>query len=402
MTLYLIYNVNYNFTFGVPSSYLILFALMSYTSICILKYKKFPVKTITPLLFSALLLSWSILGLLINDGVTDNYLIRLSFMYFIISMFSYSFYVFIFKHNKLLLLNAIGLAGFINSILIVTMLIIKPFQLFYLQFINQTIYETLGETDAVDGLISLRMVGITGFSAYTTAFVQMLCAICFLLYVYYKNNNRVKLTASESTILVLIIASAVFSARSSFIGIVFFIVIFLKLSNFSQLIKFISISSLLLFSIIISTIILLPDNFKDFFVKWVFELFTSGTQSGSLNGNLSMFKFSWSDFSLLGDSRWHGDNNDYYMNVDIGWYRILFSVGYIGLFLWILNIISIVGWKNIFSTKINEGVWVSIIVMLYIIIMNFKGAILFDSFQSILILSAISIAISEKKTNSTT
>ncbi|UBX50295.1 hypothetical protein LDO51_05765 [Providencia alcalifaciens] len=251
----------------------------------------------------------------------------------------------------------------------------------------------------LDGLMSLRMIGITGFSAYSTSFVQMLCAICFLLYVFYKKNRKLELNLRESLILIFIILSAVISARSAFLGILVFLLILIKISTIKEFTKFISLSLLLIIIFIITIISFVPTEFKEFFIRWITELFVSGTNTGSFQTNVKMFKFSLADFSLLGDSRWFGDNNDYYMNIDVGWYRILFSIGYIGLFFWILTILSIVGWKHILPPRLTSEKWIAALILLYIFIMNFKGAILLDSFQSLFILLSINTALTNKKLN---
>ncbi|WP_272670898.1 hypothetical protein [Providencia sp. PROV147] len=248
----------------------------------------------------------------------------------------------------------------------------------------------------LDGAMSLRMIGITGFSAYSTGFVQMLCAICFLLFIFYKNNRNLKLNKNESIVLVLIILSAIISARSSFLGILIFLLIFFKLSNFKQSFKFIMLAITLLIGLIITVVSFVPAEFKDFFINWLTELFVSGTDTGSLQANVNMFIYDFHDFSLIGDSRWFGDNNDYYMNTDVGWYRVLFSVGYLGLCVWILIILSIINWKEILSLKISVESWIILLLVAYVFIMTFKGAILFDSFQSLFILLSIKIALFHK------
>lgn len=392
LTVYLIYNVNYNFTFGIPSSYLILFFMLIYCIINILNKKTLPIKNKSALLFSFLLFSWSIFSFINNpENSSDSYFIRTSFLYFLIILFSASIYKFIFLENNLLLLKTIGFAGLVNSIFIILMLISTSFQSSYLSLINQKTFSLIGGNDALNGAMSLRMIGISGISVYSIGFVQVLCSISYLLFIYYKNNRRIKLTLNDSIILILLVVSSVISARSSLIGIMFFLLIFLKISQFKQTLKFLVSSSLLItiiFSIVIS---LLPLTFKEFFLSWITEIFVSGTKTGSLQENINMFIYGWNDFSFLGDSRWYGNNNDYYMNTDVGWYRILFSVGYIGLLLWIFTITFIFLNKNMFFRKFNNESWVSILLLIYTIVITFKGAILFDSFQSLFIFMMINL-----------
>ncbi len=396
LALYFMYNVNYDFLFGIPTSYISLAVMLLYSILYSINNKKFPILLISPVIFSLVLFIISIISFSLNHQLVDTYLVRTSFLYFIICLFGFIIYKSVFKNNRLLLLKSIGYAGFINSIFIISMLIIKPFQIFYLSLINQSSFELMKGDGVLDGAMSLRMIGITGFSAYSTGFVQMLCAICFLLFIFYKNNRNLKLNKNESIVLVLIILSAIISARSSFLGILIFLLIFFKLSNFKQSFKFIMLAITLLIGLIITVVSFVPAEFKDFFINWLTELFVSGTDTGSLQANVNMFIYDFHDFSLIGDSRWFGDNNDYYMNTDVGWYRVLFSVGYLGLCVWILIILSIINWKEILSLKISVESWIILLLVAYVFIMTFKGAILFDSFQSLFILLSIKIALFHK------
>ncbi len=396
---YLIYNVNYKFMLGIPSTYIVITLTLIYFFICSFYKKIFYLKINSSVFFSTLLLIWSLISLMINNEKNDFYLIRISLLYFIIILLFPFIYKIVFKKNVLLLLKTIGFVGLINGIFIISMFIIKPFQELYLTLINQTTFDLVGGNSAIDSAMSLRMIGITGFSAYSTSFVQMLCAICFLLFIYYKDNKKLKMQFKDVLILIFIIFSALISARSAILGIFIFILIYIKISNIKQSLKFI-VSLFSLLSIFIITIInFIPNEFKDFFINWITEFFVSGSKTGSLQANINMFIYDWIDFSLTGDSRWFGNNNDYYMNTDVGWYRILFSIGYVGLSLWLLAIISIIGWKNLFSLNSSNKICIMTLIFTYVLIMTFKGAILFDSFQSIFILLSISliVSISEKQ-----
>lgn len=399
LVLYMIYGVNYNFLLGIPTSYISLAVMILYASLYSILQKRFTLKFRTAIVFSIILCLISTLSLSLNLGTIDLFLLRSSFIYLTICFFFFPIYESIFKSSHLLLLKSIGYAGLINALFIISMLIIKPFQMSYLSLINLDTLKLMKGDGILDGLMSLRMIGITGFSAYSTSFVQMLCAICFLLYVFYKKNRKLELNLRESLILIFIILSAVISARSAFLGILVFLLILMKISTIKEFTKFISLSLFLIVIFIITIISFVPTEFKDFFIRWITELFVSGTNTGSFQTNVKMFKFSLADFSLLGDSRWFGDNNDYYMNIDVGWYRILFSIGYIGLFFWILTILSIVGWKHILPPWLTPEKWTAALILLYIFVMNFKGAILLDSFQSLFILLSINTALTNKKLN---
>lgn len=386
LLLFLFYNTNYKFLHGIPTSYISLFIIILFSILSVLSTGRIKIKINSATYFSLFLFLWSLASYTINLYEPDIYLVRSSFLYFTICIFYPIIYKFVFLENKLLLLKSIGYAGLINGIFIILMLTIKSFQLLYLQFIDQSSLELIQDKNVLDSAMSLRMVGITGFSAYSTGFVQVLCATCYLLYVF---CDRKKLKFPDIVILIFIFISAILSARSSLVGIFIFTLIFLILFKIKALIRF-SLLLLVFLPLLVFLITqLVPSDFKNFFINWLTEIFSSGTKTGSLQANMNMFIYGWSDFSLIGDSKWYGNNNDYYMKTDVGWYRILFSVGYIGLFIWLLTIVTMIKWTNIFSPKLSKVNLISILIIIYIVIINFKGAILFDSFQSIFIILSI-------------
>ncbi|ELK4959959.1 O8 family O-antigen polymerase, partial [Escherichia coli] len=248
----------------------------------------------------------------------------------IMVLFVSPFIACIFKNDRKEVLKTVGYAGLVNGILILGMLIFKPLQYIYLPLLSEKTFLLIGGNDAIESLMSLRMIGITGFSAYTTGFVQVLCAICYIYYMILR-DGRIRLKLSDYILLIIIFLSALVSARSSLIGIFLSIIILMFNMNSLRFIKTLSlsiISVIFLFSIIT---MLLPDNLSDFFINWATEFFVSGTKTGSLQTNIDMYIYGLNDFSAFGQSRWYGDNNDYFMNTDVGWYRLAFSIGFLGV-----------------------------------------------------------------------
>lgn len=395
--LFTLFNVSYKFIpMNIPTTYLsigIFFIIFVYHT-C--KEKKILFYNISSLIFCALFILSSGISYISNVNAPDAYMIRMSIVYFLIILLTPTIFQLIFNGNNLLTLKTIGYSGFINALFIILMFIIPSFQSFYLSFINSNTIDLTG-IDALENAMSLRMVGITGFSVYSAGFMQILCAISFTTYLFYKNKKRLKPTIFESLILFTILLSSIITARSSIIGIIVFISILLKLTNIFQFVKITIFSIITIILSLTAIITFLPPNFQIFFLHWLTELFQSGEKTGSLQANISMFKYSFEHFSLVGDSRWYGNNNDYYMNIDVGWYRMLFSVGYIGFIFWSLTIISTLRLKNIFSLKITNENWILLSLLIYFFIMNFKGAILFDSFQFLFIIIAFNLAFSSKK-----
>jgi hypothetical protein len=284
-----------------------------------------------------------------------------------------------FRRRPSRILFVLGCVGLINAIMIVTMLVIPDFRTAYSKLISASVYGFLG-ANVFESLMTLRMVGVTGLSVYSAGFTQTVLAILYLLYVRMHFN---KPRTRDIFIFTLILGSAFLVSRSSIIGIFFFLVCYARFfgsrSFFKLILLFVFCGTILGFIVSIA----IGDQ-ADFLFSWAFEIFLKGVNTGSLQSNISMFKYGPEDFSLIGDSRWFGAGNGYYMGSDVGWYRLLFDVGYLGAFCWLLLIFSCVGKRNFFLFWKNDISFVSMNLLLFVLIMMFKGAILFDSFQSIL------------------
>lgn len=396
---FVIYNVRYFFfPYGLPSQYFVLFfllALQGWTLVNNRRHLFFCDATIlgTGFLFlSVVILSW-----LCNGGSGDFYMIKISLMYLIIAIATYYIINGLFHGDKLSVLKCIGVIGSINGLLVVAMLLSKKIQYGYLSLIDLSAFELIGGLDVLSGPMSLRMVGATGFSAYTTGFTQVLCLMSYIIYINYREPSN-KLNTKDYFVLILNVLSAIIAARSSFVGVFFVVLIFLKFSFAKNLWRIICMS-LLAFAMLLVIINFMSDSFRGFFSSWVFELFNSGIQTGSLRTNLSMFVYSLSDFSLTGDARWYGDDNNYYMNTDVGWYRLLFSNGLLGLIAWCTWVMAIIGYDNLFSFKIKNENILAFLLLIYVFIMMFKGAILFDNFQSTFIITVIGSFLRDMRLN---
>ncbi|MBJ9835995.1 hypothetical protein I5530_02760 [Citrobacter freundii] len=396
LILYFIFNVNYFFLpYQIPSSYLILLFWFMLFIVNTLKTKLIYIPKISILLSLFLFFVVSSISYINNFGESDIYIIRTICMYVLITIVSKYIYMVTFRCNRLNVLKSIGYAGFFNSLFIISMLLYKPFQNWYLNLISEKSFDLIGGGEALNGLMSLRMIGITGFSAYSTGFVQVLCFLSYLLYIYYR-ERKFQMTLKDYIIILFIALSALISARSSIVGIFIVSIILLKITNIFSFSKTM-INIIIAIAICLSAIIVfIPADFKDFFINWITEVFKSGTKTGSIQTNINMYIYSWSDFSFIGDSKWYGDNNDYYMNTDVGWYRLLFAVGYVGMISWLFVLISMIGIRNVFTLKINNNNFILIAVGFYAILMMFKGAILFDSFQSIFIILMLNYSIINK------
>ncbi|WP_436876840.1 hypothetical protein [Siccibacter turicensis] len=381
-----IYSVNFKFLpYDVPSSYYMLLVFVLCGMVLFFLNYNFVVVNRNATLFAFIFLFISLISYLINVTSHDEYMVRTSVMYLMILMFTGSLVTVLFKSSYLLTLRIIGYAGLINSGLIIAMLVFKDFQNFYLSLISDKAFALIGGIDALEGLISLRMIGVTGFSAYSTGFVQVLCCMCYILSIYYK-KQKLSLKLYDYIVIFSILLSAVISARSSLLGILVIVIVVLRLTNSLFVLRLVLYSLCILIPALAVVINFIPEGQRDFFSSWLSEFFVSGIKTGSLQTNISMFKYNIFDFNIIGFSRWYGDNDDYFMNSDVGWYRLTFAVGYVGAAVWCFLISSTLGLKNVFSTKLSVEVFISWMLALYVFLMMFKGAILFDSFQSVFIL----------------
>lgn len=382
---YLIYSVSYKYLY-IPSTYLVVFVFFCFFFLYAVgnNLKVNYNASLLPLFLAFIFFVWSVFSYLINlnDGA-DLYMIRTSLIYFLM-VFLVPFVVRYFFIRPASVLFFFGLVGFINAIFIFSMLLIKPFQEFYLSLIESSAFDLIGGSESLDSFMSLRMVGITGLSVYSSGFMQMVLAISLATYMHFSPKET---RLFHYIMLVLIILSALIAARSSIIGLLFFCVFFMSSFSIKKIVKILCIILILLYIVFISIMSFLSSDLSDFFLKWASEIFLSGANTGSVKENISMFIYGFNDFSLVGDSRWYGDLDGYYKGTDVGWYRVCFSIGYLGLIIWFGLLLSLFR-HSLFSSsrKIFLLSWCT---LLYVLVMMFKGAVLFDAYQAVFVIYSI-------------
>ncbi|WP_105258039.1 hypothetical protein [Pseudoalteromonas sp. T1lg88] len=383
MVLFLLYNVEYTFFFGLGSRYLILGGLALVSLFLVRRVNKF---TLVAFLISLFLLSFSILNAIHNGHYELTYLK----VYFVVSLCVVSVPAFI----KLISSGAevgqglryFGYAAFINSIFIFSMFISPSFRDFYLSFLKLEVYELFG-SGVADSLLLLRMVGVSGFSGYSTAFTQMLCLILYYVYIM-KFREQKKMLKSDYILFFIVISSSFIVSRSTIVGVAFLLFFgAFDRRNLKSNIFFILFFIFMMISVVFSLSFVLPENQYEFFKGWVFEFFQSGAETGSVKSNLEMYKYTLYDFSIFGDARLLNGSGGYYMGTDVGYFRVLFSSGYIGLFLllgflfFLTRPISLSGEVRVFS----------LLLLSYILVFMLKGYILQDAFFIYLLLIVFSL-----------
>lgn len=377
--LFFLYSTRYVFLpYSIPTTYICLAIIIVASFRCI------TVVSPSSIIISVMFLSVASISYIANQGAADEYMLKTAITYFIIALF---FPGFILKIGIDNVIKIIGIVGVINSVFILGMLTIPTFQNLYLQVVDINAFELIGGENALNSLMKLRMIGVNGLSVYTTGYIQSLCGIVYLYYI----SELKKVKVIHALFLGAILLSAIVAARSALIGCFIIIILSIAFLGGRKLLKVTAISMLSLSTLLVIIIIVLPDSIRDFFTGWLSEFFVSGKDTASLQANIRMFSYGLKDFSAIGDSRWYGDNNDYYMGSDVGWYRLIFSVGILGAIIWCFFMVSLIGWHNLFSTKISKVNIFSWAIVLYLAAMMFKGAIAFDSFQSIIFMMIFNI-----------
>lgn len=385
--LFFLYSTRYVFLpYSIPTTYI------SLAVILILSIKNIVLVNPLSIISSILFLLIALISYVANQGASvDEYMLKTAFVYLVIIVFFPSYIMKVGVDN---VIKILGIAGIINAFFILGMLSIPVFQSLYLSLIDLNAFELIGGEKAFNSLMKLRMIGINGLSVYTTGYIQSLCGIMYLYYI----SNLSKIKIVHALFLGAIMLSAIVAARSALIGCLIIIVLGVIYLGGKNLIKVTVISMITLSSLLIIIIMVLPDGIREFFTSWLSEFFVSGKDTASLQANIKIFSYGLKDFSFIGDSRWYGNNNDYYMGSDVGWYRLIFSVGILGATIWCFLMVSLIGWRNIFSLKISKETVFSWAMILYLTAMMFKGAIAFDSFQSIVFIMIFKLLNIQKHT----
>jgi hypothetical protein len=257
----------------------------------------------------------------------------------------------------------------------ITMFISPQFQLTYQGILSNDGFQIFGGGEsALESMYRFRMIGASGFASYSTGFTQ--CIGLFFLAVYYFIIER-KPDLLFLAVSVLLLVSALLSARSSLFGIFLwgiFCCIFFRwwfLSIFAA-------ASTILIIFFISLIALMDADGSEFFSKWLFDFFISGAGSESLAENIQMLETPFWDAGFIGFSRWFGDlGYDYFRSADVGFIRLILAGGIGTLVLVALHFVLI----GVFFFGRNSSAFfrtLYIFLMIYLFAVMFKGAIIFD------------------------
>lgn len=285
----------------------------------------------------------------------ENYLFPIVLFF---SMFSICF----FSKNKISyykLCNIVGLTVvFQLSLSLISYISLPVFELFQKIFFTETLVD-VGE------LRNERVVGLG--KAFFGSGVLNSCILIYLALCinFYKNNNILIL------IYILIFALGMLSSRTTFVG--FILSLGLILINFKGNLRFIILgfSSFITMFLIVSGFIFIPglSGLIDFGFGFLKD-YQDSQASTSVNLLFEMYGVLPNDFQtwLIGHNKYILDEH-YYKNIDVGYTRIIFANGLLGLMVFLSTHIFLILSlnKKFFSYSFK------IIMILLFLILNTKG-----------------------------
>lgn len=228
-----------------------------------------------------------------------------------------------------------------------------------------------------------RLVGL-GASFFGSGIIN--CFTLILISAVLRNNikNRDALFFIFSFILVFSIG--LMSSRSTIIGaLISIILIFSKFTSIKKLLKLL----IVILPLTLMILIFLPknDRITDIFSFGFDFLFNfkdsqASKSTGELQEMWGMFPSTFKTW-LIGDVYYRTPDGGYYMNTDVGYYRVLYATGFLGLFIFMfLNVYMIYKIKNIYFKFFEK-----ICLIALFLILNTKGLTSFLPFLSIFYLA---------------
>lgn len=311
----------------------------------------------TPMVYS--------LSMLYNQSI-EVYFLKTFFINNIIYFFS-AFFIFYYFFKKNYSLN--GYAKFISILsqviliqLILSILVYTYPVLFDLIF---SIISMERDSSTLENFKESRLVGV-GISFFGAGVIYSLVLVLLADYLT-RNKSSFILFVYLLTIVVGVMIS-----RTTVIGVFFSLLIILW--GFKYNLKLISGMVIITF---ISTLILIPiinsnqelGKIVDFGFSFLFD-YKNSQASQSVGVLFDMFDILPSKIStwLIGDAQF-GDQDSYYMRTDVGYSRIVFASGLIGLVSFVsIHVYMLIKIRNNFISTLSK-----ILIFLMFLILNFKG-----------------------------
>lgn len=382
LMVFFIYNINFK---GLPPSFIVSSVFISVMAFFYLFYNySMPKSLLKPIVCFLFFVASALFSVMANGSVEYFLFGVILGIFFIISVAPYALLSY-FKHREIEIIKFIIYAGLINALFLIGMFLFSDFKLFYISLLSKIdLLEVKGQ-DAIDSLYSMRLIGLTGSATYGMAVIQMVMSMVFVFYIH---ETRKSFGFYNYFVLFLFVFSAIISGRTAFIGLFFLFLLIFFLNKKIEVVRFLLLLCLAAILFFVLAKYFLSESFYDFFENWIYQFFSRDQRVDSLDENIGMLNlFKLSDFSLFGDLKWHADESrtTYYMSTDIGWYRFMFAFGASGLLFFLLYLFSFVR----FSLKVNAASLTVLLVNVFLMVVMFKGAILFDFYMVYFMLAIV-------------
>lgn len=332
---------------------LILFSLLSFVTLCSSLYNQQPVVGV----FSFMLFSFA-----------GNFLACL----FIVKLIDFK------KYEIYYLVTLIIYAIFLHN-LIVFIIYLNPNFKFFIFSVIQNSYNIITDIDIYHSIFNRRLIGLGAGSLFGGGVISsiglLLCSYTILV------NSRLKSNILFILIYVFIFFTGLFISRTTLVGLFLSIIYVIIVQRKFKPMQMIKILFIVTFTCIIAFHFFLKTYNEDM-LKWAFEFYFRYLNTGIFSTSSSDQLFDMivfpSNFKtyLLGDSLYSLSDGSYYKNIDMGYLRMLYAIGLIGMLIlvyihyYLINIIIEFNskFKNVLYNK-------TLFIMLFFVflITNIKG-----------------------------
>ena len=335
-------------------------------------------RSIFKLLFLMLCIPFSFcVSLLFNSDSNDFYYLKTFFLNNLVYLFSAIFLFFYFFRVK-----GLNYDDYIKWLAIVVSL-----QLIFsmIGFLNSSFFDFIFKFIAMErdfstlgDMSEYRLVGI-GASFFGSGVINTITLLLIADSIVRKNNKNFLILILCFIVIAFI---GVLSSRTTIVGLILSCFIFLINLKSNIKLVYAFCAAFLSFIIVYPVLSVYNDRVAtifDFGLSFIFD-FSNSEAASSVGVLQEYFKIIPDNFKtwLIGDARF-GDQMVYYKNTDVGFYRIIFCTGIMGLLaFFVLQFYVLFEIKNSYLKRTNK-----VLIFAALVILNFKGV---ASFFVILIL----------------
>lgn len=297
-------------------------------------------------------------------------------------------YITLYRSRSNVLIQIFVIAGVIQGSLIILMFLSPVIRDYYLNLLRSTDITQIYGAEAGNSPLTLRMLGLTGTATYGSAVLQIILAF-FWVAAIPPGSKRITTTTLIKGVVLL--GSAILSGRVAFVGFLFLFPYMISRLGLASSLRIIVFLSLLASLIALFTLHFLPNDIVQFIISWILAPFEHGLATGSVSVNLHMLNLNWDNFHWLGAFRFHQyASAEYYMDNDVGWYRLILAFGFIGS----LGFIIFLFFSILVLFPKRKAECGSLLVLLFTFVAMFKGLIFVDLNMLILLIVVIYLATS--------